>query len=382
MDGKPPAEFVAPGHPLLDATIDLILERHGQLLRRGTILVDPREDGLENMRVLFFIQHEIRDGRMDRHGNYRAVSRQVHFVEIAPDGKAWNAGAAPYLDYRPLQDEEAKLADQLLKQAWLQEGFQEQAKAYAIADLVPQHFQEVKQYREELVLKIMAAVKERLTKEIQYWDNRAEDLKAQELAGKQPRMNSAQARRRADDLTDRLHTRMKELELERQLSPQPPVVIGGALVVPEKVLARLLNRSVPERGGVDKDAIEELAMQAVEDAERKAGRIPRRMPVNNPGYDIESRDPQSGHLHFLEVKGRQADADTVHVTRTEWLVALNKRDMFVLAIGRVRDNQVESLHYIRDPMARAIAGDLTFGLTGIDLSISELLKLETAEAIG
>lgn len=381
VDGKPPAEFVAPGHPLLDATIDLVLERHGQLLRRGTILVDPREDGADNIRVLFFIQYEVRDGRSDRRGNHRVISRQVHFVETSPDGQACDAGAAPYLDYRSLEDQEKKSAEQLLRQAHLQEDVEEQAKAYAIEHLVPTHFQEVKHYREELVLKTMAAVKERLTKEIQYWDNRAEELKAQELAGKQPRMNPAQARRRADDLTDRLQTRMKELELERDLSPQPPVVVGGALVVPETLLARSAERPVPERGGVDRDAVEELAMQAVQQAETKAGRIPKRMPHNNPGYDIESRDPESGHLHFIEVKGRQADADSVHVTRTEWLVALNKRDMFVLAIARVRDTKVESLHYVRDPMARAIAGDLGFGITGIDLKIDDLLKLETAEAI-
>ena len=29
--GQPPAAFVCPGHPLLDATIDLILERHRDL---------------------------------------------------------------------------------------------------------------------------------------------------------------------------------------------------------------------------------------------------------------------------------------------------------------------------------------------------------------
>ncbi len=381
VDEKPPAEFVAPGHPLLDATIDLTLERHSQLLRRGALLVDPREDGPNTSRALLFIQHEIHDGRVDKQGRNRTASRKLHFVEISQNGESQDAGAAPYLDYRSLNDDEGKAVNQLLQQAWLQKDIEEQAKAYAIEFLVPRHFEEVKAYRESLVLKTMAAVKERLTKEIQYWDKRAEELKAQELAGKKPRINSALARRRADDLTDRLQARMKELELERQLSPRPPVVVGGALVVPEKVLAHMLNRPVPDRGGVEKDVVEELAMKAVEEAERKTGRIPTRMPVNNPGYDIESRDPETGHLHFIEVKGRQADADIVHITKNEWLVALNKRGMFILAIGRVRDNQVESLHYIRDPMARAVAGDLTFGVTGIDLNINELLKLETVEAI-
>ena len=41
--GQPLAAFVCPGHPLLDATIDLILERHRDLLRRGAVLVDETD---------------------------------------------------------------------------------------------------------------------------------------------------------------------------------------------------------------------------------------------------------------------------------------------------------------------------------------------------
>jgi SNF2 family DNA or RNA helicase len=38
VPGKPLADFVCPSHPLLDATIDLTLERHRDLLRQGAIL--------------------------------------------------------------------------------------------------------------------------------------------------------------------------------------------------------------------------------------------------------------------------------------------------------------------------------------------------------
>ncbi|MEZ5434060.1 MAG: hypothetical protein R3F31_23410 [Verrucomicrobiales bacterium] len=42
-------------------------------------------------------------------------------------------------------------------------------------------------------------VKDRLTKEINYWDHRAEELKLQEQAGKaNARLNSNEARKRAD----------------------------------------------------------------------------------------------------------------------------------------------------------------------------------------
>ena len=63
--------------------------------------------------------------------------------------------------------------------------------------------------------KTEAAVKDRLTKEITYWDHRAEQLKLQEQAGKaNARLNSGEARKRADDLQARLQKRLEELKRE------------------------------------------------------------------------------------------------------------------------------------------------------------------------
>ena len=63
--GKARAEFVCPGHPLLDATIDLVLERYRDTLRRGAFLVDPNDQG-EDVRARFYLEHDIRDARLDR----------------------------------------------------------------------------------------------------------------------------------------------------------------------------------------------------------------------------------------------------------------------------------------------------------------------------
>jgi hypothetical protein len=54
--GQPLAAFVCPGHPLLDATLDLTLERHRDLLRRGTVLIDERDPGTKP-RVVFYLAH-------------------------------------------------------------------------------------------------------------------------------------------------------------------------------------------------------------------------------------------------------------------------------------------------------------------------------------
>ena len=60
VPGKPLAAFVCPGHPLLDSTIDLIIERHRDLLKRGAILVDDN-DPSEHVRALVYLEHAIQD---------------------------------------------------------------------------------------------------------------------------------------------------------------------------------------------------------------------------------------------------------------------------------------------------------------------------------
>src|SRR5439155_26537896 len=113
LPGKPLAAFVCPGHPLLDATIDLVLERYRDLLKRGAVLIDPNDLG-EEPRALVYLEHVIQDARIDRAGNRRVVSRQMQFVELDAAGKTHMAGYAPYLDYRPLQEDEYTLIEQVL----------------------------------------------------------------------------------------------------------------------------------------------------------------------------------------------------------------------------------------------------------------------------
>jgi hypothetical protein len=58
------------------------------------------------------------------------------------------------------------------------------AQSYAVARVVPEHLEEVRSRKLALIAKTEVAVKDRLTKEINYWDHRAEELKLQEQAGR------------------------------------------------------------------------------------------------------------------------------------------------------------------------------------------------------
>jgi hypothetical protein len=368
--GKPLAEFVCPGHPLLDATIDLVLERHRDLLKRGTVLIDDSAVD-DEIRVLVFLEHSIQDARTDRSGNRRIVSRQVQFAEVAPSGAVCGAGYAPYLDYRPPAEAETEMLQQLEEPAWLRNEIESRALDYAVRNLVPAHLQEVKARKEELVDKTMAAVKERLTVEINYWDHRAEQLKQQELAGKvNAKTNSGNARQRADELSSRLKKRTEELQQERRVSPLPPHVIGGALIVPAPLLKKLGGDAVPAMFAGETGRVEAIAMNAVLAMERELGFAPRDVSAEKCGYDIESRDPAGqSRLRFIEVKGRMAGADTVTITKNEILTALNKPGQFMLAIVLVENSKAKDIFYIREPFGR----EPDFGVTSVNYRLADLL---------
>jgi len=229
--GKVMATFVCPGHPLLDATISLILQRERDTLKRGGILVDEADPGQE-LRVLFYLEQAIQDATPNRDGERRTISREVHFVEIDGAGNVREAGGAPYLDYRPATDEDIEQIEHLLEQEWLKgENLERQAVTHAIENLVPRHLERVRKRRIELIDKTEAAVQERLTKEINYWDQCATELRKQEKAGKiNARLNSQLAQERADELVERLKQRKAQLAQERQISAAPPIVVGGALI--------------------------------------------------------------------------------------------------------------------------------------------------------
>jgi len=369
VPGKPVATFVCPGHPLLDATIDLVLERHRELLRRGAILVDD-SDPSEEIRALVYLEHAIQDARLNPDGRRRVVSRRMQYVEIplfAPQRQGEkDAGYAPYLDYRPLQEEERAILGPILDSLPIGNEIESRARNYAIANLVSSHLQEVRQRKEELIEKTLIAVKDRLTKEINYWDHRAAQLRLQEEAGKtNARINSNKAQMRADELQTRLQKRLSELEQERHLSPSPPVVVGAALIVPGGLLGRLLGKPMFAR---ETKRVEQLAMAAVMAAEKALGYEPRDVSAEKCGYDIESRRTGTGRLRFIEVKGRVEGAETVTVTKNEILASFNKPEDFLLALVSVSPSEEVQVRYVRRPFQR----EPDFGACSVNYNWGEL----------
>ena len=378
--GLTQAALVSPGHPLLEATTDLVRERYVDVLKRGSIFIDDSDEEGEP-RILFYIEDSIQDGITLPSGSKRIVSKHVHFVEIKEDGRASTAGYAPYLDYTAPTDEElAAIRAFLPAQTWLGKNVEDIARSYAIENIIPAHFAEVRSRKEHMADKTVKAVKERLTAEIQYWDYRAADLKQKEAAGKiNAQLNSQLAQRRAEELENRLHKRLAELELEKKVAAMPPVIVGGALVIPRGLVRTLMDGNNGSTSPAmfslgDKKAVELAAMQAVFAIEASLGFMPRDVSGAKCGYDVESHIPialrteTTASLRFIEVKGRAKGATSITVTKNEILTALNKPEEFILAIVEI-DGKNAKTTYLKKPFKNAP----DFTATGVNFDLSELM---------
>ena len=367
------ANMIHPGHPLMLALSDLLLEQHANLLRQGTILVDPADDG-DQPSLLFLLTHEVKSG------DGMVISKRLQFVRVLPDGSTTFAGWAPHLDLEPLASAQRPLLAETLAAPWLNVGLDNRALALAASTLVPQHFSEVADRRIAHIDKTLAAVHERLTKEINFWSDRFEKLTDDKKAGKDVRLNLENVRRTLSDLEARLEHRKKELLSMRHVSSATPVVLSGALVIPAGLLRTLQGETASCSSAFSADPaarsrIEQLAMHTVRQSEEARGCHVVDVSAQKCGWDItsyppaiEGKQPESRHI---EVKGRIKGATTITVTRNEMLYALNQADKFVLAIVQIDENeQIDGPYYLRNPFDV----EPGWGVSSINFEIKEFLK--------
>jgi len=368
-----------PGHPLMLAISDLLLEQHANLLRQGTVLVDPADDGVEPW-LMFLVTHEVKSG------DGQVLSKRLQFVRVNPDGSTSFAGWAPHLDLEPLAGSERSLIKDVLNAPWIRADQEQRAVALAATTIVPEHFREVNDRRVSHVDKTLAAVHERLSSEIEFWSDRWLKLKEDQEAGKDVRLNVENARRTVTDLEGRLENRKKELQSMRHVVNGTPIVLGGALVVPAGLM-RQVRGEQPHASARDfcadpiaRSRIERIAMDAVRYAEESQGCHVVDVSADKCGWDLTSHPPAIDHKQpdprHIEVKGRIKGAATISVTRNEMLYAFNQGDKFVLAIVLVNeDDSHHGPYYIRRPFDR----EPGWGVSSINYNLSDLLSRAEVE---
>ena len=372
--GKALAELIHPVHPLMHSVLDLTLQMHRNKLKQGAILIDPADDS-DMPRLILMLEHTIRE----TNGQAKSIaSRRIQFVSIDMNNKATYAGWAPHLDLQPIEESDLLLIKDILHSPWLSQPLEPLALQLASEKLVPDHYAEVKLRRELQADKTLEAVHERLVKEINYWQDRFLKLSDDVKAGKQPKLQPENARRRVDELTARLQQRAAELIALKQVVSSTPVVIGSALVIPQGFLSKRKGEVIFTPDAASRAHIEKVAMSAVTSAELTLGHSVFDVSADKCGWDITARPPLNtdGSLpqdRHIEVKGRSKGQTTITVSRNEILYALNQAEKFLLAIVLVDGDSFEGPFYIRQPFNK----EPDAGVASINYDLAELLSKAT-----
>ena len=94
LPGKPVADLLVPGHPLLNATLDLVREQNAGLMKQGTIFVEERPG--HRPRLLCYIEDAVQDEPVP---TAKACHLQKSSLWNESGRHRYKRRLAPYLDY-------------------------------------------------------------------------------------------------------------------------------------------------------------------------------------------------------------------------------------------------------------------------------------------
>ena len=170
--------------------------------------------------------------------------------------------------------------------------------------------------KEELINKTLAAVKERLTKEISYWDHRAVTLKAQERRARtNARLNSARPASGPTSCTRA--SRTDDANWSRNASSRPcrPSLIGGGAggpCGPARPARWASGRNDADAFARETARVEQVAMQAVMAPNSGWATMPRDVSARRCGYDMESSIPGTGQAALHRGQGAASKSQNRH----------------------------------------------------------------------
>ena len=312
----PEAEFVAPGHPLLEALIEKARRDFAPEAQRGAIFFDPagRLDGL-----LWFFEGEVRDGAG------QIAGRRLFALYQGQDGAVREVSPAILWDLKPAQVETSEVFETArLSSAKSSEVSDEDAILGLAAARLETYLEEIRARRQR-----DAAIKQKyggrsLERLIGESDAKLLKLETRRAKGEMiPEPTLQNERRRKGELLEKKRNLERAIEAETHLLLSIPKVVGVFALLPAPVADEL----------AESEEIERIGMEVAMAYERRAGRLPEDVSAEKVGYDIRSLTPgpspargrgvaegRGEDVRYIEVKAR-AGVGKIALTRNEWFTA-------------------------------------------------------------
>ncbi|CAD7780654.1 MAG: RNA polymerase-associated protein RapA [Candidatus Methanoperedenaceae archaeon GB50] len=318
---KGQAEFIALGHPLLEAVIEKIFKEFALEAEKGALFFDPegKRDG-----VIWFLVAGIKDGNNQPVGKrlFAAYQTKNDRMELINPGILW--------DLRPANEiveniENIELDEDKVIVFIIETGLE----AYRHELLVSRkHDAQIKQKYGIRSLDALILKSEEKLAEYEIRRAKGENI---------PEGVIARELHKKHDLECKKQRLLNEITAETHLLPETPKILGVARVIPESAIKDELKTD---------EEIEKIGMNIAMSYEKSQGRMPEDVSSLNLGYDIRSKDTQENY-RYIEVKAR-AKEGAIALTPNEWIMAQRLGDEYWLYVVTNADSSAE-LYLIQNP---------------------------------
>lgn len=328
-------EYVAPGHPLLEAVNQNAIDSMGHA---DAVAVFGDETNVMDG-VVWFIESELTDGLG------AIAGKRIFCVYQNMKGELRKMNPSVIWDIAPVDD---VMLNESMKRMLNKK---REIEEYVVTEIMFPYREEIEARRtkeSEIKRKYGLRSLEFLLQESN--DKLLHYQQQEQEEGKDMKIAIFNEERRKEDLEDKRKKLVDEIELEKQLTVSEPKIIGAAAVIP-------MNRikQVPEEGGVDMkpDArIEQVGMDVSMVYEKDNGWSPEDVHTENHGFDIRSikysEDGDLEDIRYIEVKAR-AQEGGVRISANEWKKAKRFQDKFWLYVVTSAGTSQPNLVRIQNP---------------------------------
>ncbi|MCX7968312.1 MAG: helicase-related protein [Armatimonadetes bacterium] len=317
------ADFVAPGHPLLEAIIEVVLQRGEDEMSKGAAFYSPT--GKEGL--LWFLEGEIRDGNFQLAGKKLIAMWQDQSGNFYPTDPSilWDLlpASSENIESRSVSDDEV-----------------DKAIACAFAEVLePYKRQILKERQRQAEIKRKYGVRS-LECELADSEAKIADYEARQLKGEDMRIALLNEKMKRDEIAKRLKELKEQIAKETQLGVCEPKILTVIRVLPMTSDEDWSDESDPE--------IEAIGMKVAIEHEKAQGRIPEDVSMRKCGYDIRSLNPEGQVERYIEVKAR-AKTGAIALTPNEWLMAQRLGEKYWLYIITDAKTPSPQLFVIQNP---------------------------------
>ena len=319
---KGKAEFVAMGHPLLEAVVESNFDYFSENVRKGSIFLDP--DG--NMDgIIWVLAGEIKDG------NNIPAGKRLFCIYQDKDDQLQLVNPGIFWDLKPMEVGGKAPA--------LPGTDRDKIISYVIKETMNDYKNEILEQR-----KRDSAIKEKygirsLNSLIAKSEAKLAGYATKKMIGENVVAATEQREQKKKDSLVKQRTKLEnQIKAETHLLPGEPQLIGAARVIPDESQISKEMRSSKE--------IEEVGMKVTMKYEKSNNRNPIDVSKENLGYDIKSENEDEHR--YIEVKARASDGNIL-LTNNEWLMAQRLKDEFWLYVVTQASTDNPKLHLIQYP---------------------------------